>query len=348
MRLFLAPMEGVVDYHLRDLLTTLGGLDGCVTEFVRVSNQQQLPERVFTRLCPELHHNSRTRAGTPVKLQLLGGDAQALADNAAVAASLGASAIDLNFGCPAKTVNKSEGGACLLQYPQRIYGIVAAVRSALPEQVPVTVKIRLGYADRSAYLDNALAVAAGGANELTVHARSKVDGYKPPAYWEYIGKIRAALDIPVIANGEIWSVADYQRCREQTGCEDFMLGRGILARPDLALAIKAAAAGREYSPMSWQQVAILLFHYYLTTKPLYPAKFLGNRVKQWLAYLRNHYREAEILFTAIKRETTAAGIERGFERWVNRSAAVPPTVKHWQHSTTPVPSQQTRHRSPQS
>ena len=310
MQLIMAPMEGVIDHHMRDLLTGLGGLDGCVTEFVRVSNSRVLPRRAFHKLCPELNHQGLTRHGVPVKLQLLGGDPQTLADNAAYAASLGAHAIDLNFGCPAKTVNNSNGGASLLQYPELVYQIVAAVRRQVPAEIPVSAKIRLGYHDRSAYLDNAHAVAAAGASELTVHARSKADGYKPPAYWDYIQRIREAVTVPVVANGEIWTVADWRACYKQTGCSAFMLGRGILARPDLALAIRAEIEQRPYIPMTWQNVSGLLLDYHVNTRHLYPPRFLGNRIKQWLAYLRLTYTEADDLFHAIKREKDAAVFEQ--------------------------------------
>jgi len=114
MRLMLAPMEGVIDHVMRELLTSLGGVDRCVTEFVRVTDRL-LPPRVFRRLCPELDSGGTTASGVPVYLQLLGGQAAVLADNAARAAELGAPGIDLNFGCPAKTVNCSDGGAILLR-----------------------------------------------------------------------------------------------------------------------------------------------------------------------------------------------------------------------------------------
>lgn len=320
MRLFLAPMEGVVDYHFRDLLTALGGIDICVTEFVRINQHQRLPERVFKRFCPELNHQCHTRAGTPVRVQLLGGQPGSIAFNAAKVAAMGATAVDLNFGCPAKTVNKSDGGASLLREPQRLYDIVRAVRERVPNDTPVTAKIRLGYEDRSLYMDNTMAVYEAGANELVVHARSKADGYKPPAYWEYIAHIREAISIPVVANGEIWSVEDWRRCKEQSGCEDFMLGRGVLAQPDLPNQIRAYVEDTDYTPMTWQQVAQQLFDYYLTTKPLYPAKFLGNRVKQWLAYLKLQYPEAARLFENIKRLKNAEDIEAQFQRMFSAQA----------------------------
>lgn len=313
MRLFLAPMEGVVDHHMRDLLTGLGGIDLCVTEFVRVTDAV-LPERVFKRLCPELANQCRTAAGTPVRVQLLGSNTDKLALNGAKAARMGACAIDINFGCPAKTVNNNDGGATLLKNPQRVYNIVKAVRDAVPDQIPVTAKIRLGFEDRSRYLDNATAAWQGGANELTVHARSKADGYKPPAYWGYIGRIRETVSIPVIANGEIWILTDYQSCKEQSGCEDFMLGRGLLARPDLARQIKAFEQGEAYTPMPWESVCGLLYGFYLETGAAYPERFLGNRAKQWLMYLQRTYPQAEVLFEEIKRLRKHRDFEAAFKR----------------------------------
>ena len=145
-RLVLAPMEGVIDSVMRDLLTTIGGYDRCVTEFVRVS-QTILPSRVFHRLCPELLTGGRTPAGTPVFLQLLGNNPDLMARNAQVAEALGAPGIDLNFGCPAKTVNKSQGGAVLLKTPDLLGAVCAEVRAAVAPEIPVTAKIRLGFED---------------------------------------------------------------------------------------------------------------------------------------------------------------------------------------------------------
>ena len=126
MHITLAPMEGVVDHLMRDMLTQVGGFDLCVTEFFRIVDQL-MPKRVFYRLCPELHHQGFTPSGVPVKVQLLGQQADWLAENAFRAVELGSHGVDLNFGCPAKTVNKSKGGAVLLREPETIYKIVSAV-----------------------------------------------------------------------------------------------------------------------------------------------------------------------------------------------------------------------------
>ncbi len=304
-------MQGVVDHHLRDLLTRLGGLDGCVTEFIRVTDHC-LPPKVFLRLCPELAQGAVTTSGTPVKVQLLGSNPQALAANALKAAELGATAIDLNFGCPAKTVNNHCGGAKLLNDPPLIEKIVYAVRSALPESVSLSAKIRLGYESRNAYLAAARAVENGGAEELVIHARSKTDGYRPPAYWHLIAEIRANTQLALVANGEVWSPEDWQRCREMSLVPDVMLGRGILARPDLALAIKSYAQGKIHQPMSWYQTCQLLHQYHQSTKHHYPVKYLGNRVKQWLAYLRVYYPEADQFLESTKRCRDDSVLEKAF------------------------------------
>tara|TARA_R110000823_G_scaffold171736_5_gene304106 strand:+ start:13512 stop:14528 length:1017 start_codon:yes stop_codon:yes gene_type:complete len=304
MRLILAPMEGVVDHTMRSLLTSLGGIDRCVTEFVRVT-ERLLPPRVFFRLCPELSANGLTAAGVPVYVQLLGGQAVAVAENAARAAELGARGIDLNFGCPAKTVNRSDGGAILLREPERVHAIVSAVRTAVPADVPVTVKTRLGFEDDALFLDIVRGIQAAGATELAVHARTRRQGYRPPAHWEAIARAREILQIPVIANGEIWSVDDALRCREVSGCSDLMLGRGALCRPDLPRVIRSAlqvdSAVDTVQPLAWRAVIPLLLAYFDLNLAAYEARFVGNPIKQWLAYLRRHYWQAALLFERIKR-----------------------------------------------
>ena len=320
MRILLAPREGVIDALMRDTLSAIGGIDICVTEFIRV-NDHIFPDKVFYKRCPELLNNSLTSASTPVRVQLLGGKPKPIAGNAYKVALLGAKAVDLNFGCPAKTVNRSDGGACLLKEPHRVNDIVLAVRQAVPAHIPVTVKIRLGFDDRSAYMENALAAYEGGANELTVHARSRADGYKPPAYWEYIGEINQAIPITVNANGEIWNLADYQRCRAVTGCESFMLGRGLLACPDLALQIKAWHLGENYQAMSWPQLCSLLLVFFKKTAVSYPEKSMGNRLKQWLFYLCRQYAEAQVLFDKIKGSRDQIIIEKAIHGSMKQSSA---------------------------
>jgi len=237
-----------------------------------------------------------------VRIQLLGSKPRSLARNAAKAAKLGAPGIDLNFGCPAKTVNKNRGGACLLDETDLIQDIVQQVRDAVPSEIPVSAKIRLGYEDRDSYLQNASAIEAAGASELVVHARSKADGYRPPAYWETIAEIRRELKIPVVANGEIWSVEDFSRCKEVTGSDTFMLGRGALTRPGLGRAIKDFHQGKQVRYIPWPELCEDILDFFEQTCQFYPKKYTGNRLKQWLYYLQNYYAEARQLFEQIKKE----------------------------------------------
>ena len=288
-------MEGVVDHLMRDMLTRVGGFDLCVTEFVRIVDQK-LPQKTFYRLCPELHEGGKTPSGVPVRVQLLGQHPQWLAENALTAVELGSPGVDLNFGCPAKTVNKSKGGAVLLQYTELLHDIVKAVREAVPAHLPVTAKIRLGFEDKSLAIDNAVAIDEAGASELVVHARTKTEGYRPPAYWDWIKKIRAHTRLPVIANGEIWSYEDAKRCQEMSGCNDVMIGRGALAMPNLARHIRDNEA-----PMSWPELAQLLIDY--SGYEIYGDKgrYYPNRLKQWCGYLKRQYPQAEVLFDNIRR-----------------------------------------------
>lgn len=300
MRLILAPMEGVIDHTMRELLTNMGGLDRCVTEFVRVT-ERLLPPRVFHRYCPELQQGGHTASGVPVYLQLLGGQATPMAENAARAAGLGAPGIDLNFGCPAKTVNRADGGSILLREPERVHRIISSVRQAVPKEIPVSVKIRLGYEDRDLLEENVQAIAAAAPNELAIHARTKKDGYRPPAYWEEIARAREWTSLPIIANGEIWNLADALRCRQVSGCEDLMLGRGIICRPDLARMIAADNQGETIAPLDWPQVQALVLQLFELSVAHYDERYVGNPIKQWLAYMRHYYPHAALLFERIKR-----------------------------------------------
>lgn len=304
MRILLAPMEGLLDCVLRDILTRVGGVDLCVSEFVRVSGSL-LPNRTFLRIVPELDNGSKTTAGVPVRVQLLGSDPQMMAMNAARLAALNPAGIDLNFGCPAKTVNRHGGGSILLREPDRIFELVAAVRAAMPANMLLTAKMRLGYEDKSLALDCARAMQAGEAAEIVVHARTKVEGYKPPAHWEWIGRIQDAVQIPVIANGEIWTVADYQRCREISGVADVMLGRGIVANPALARMIKQG----DSACASWDELQPLLRDFWRLVQAHTLPKHHCGRMKQWLNFLRQTWPEAEIAFSTLRTVTQPDELE---------------------------------------
>lgn len=302
-RLILAPMEGVIDQHMRALLTDIGGIDLCVTEFLRVSNAV-VPDKTFFKICPELEHRCQTPNQVPVRLQLLGQNPQALADNAIKAIELGAQSIDLNFGCPAKTVNKSRGGAILLTDPPRIEKIVLAVRQAIPETIPVSAKIRLGWDDDSNAIEIAKRIEDAGANELTIHARTKKQGYRPPAYWHKIAEIKQHVKLNIVANGEVWSVDDYLHCLTESMCEDIMLGRGMLANPALALLIKQP----KLCQPDWSQVVQWILKSSTSIIENTNPNYFPARTKQWFKFLKLQYPEAEHNFKQLSRLNSSKSV----------------------------------------
>ncbi|SHH27353.1 tRNA dihydrouridine(16) synthase DusC [Ferrimonas marina] len=315
MRLVLAPMEGVMDPLMRQLLSELNPYDLCVTEFVRVVDVL-LPNKVFYRLSPELHNGGKTLSGTPVRVQLLGQEPKWLAANAARAIELGSPGVDMNFGCPAKTVNRSKGGAVLLQEPERIYQILSAMRQAVPQDQVLSAKIRLGWDDPAHVTEIADAVVQAGADELAIHARTKTDGYKAEAIkWDHIKPVVEKLDIPVIANGEIFSHQDALACQQASGCTDLMVGRGSLRIPNLGHVVKHGKA-----PLSWAEMQPILYRYTQMEVRGDKEIYLPNRIKQWFGYLRKAYPEATEQFEQLRTLRKSAEIVALFEHAADHAA----------------------------
>jgi tRNA-dihydrouridine synthase C len=328
MRIVLAPLEGVMDHTVRELLTSLGGYDLCVTEFLRVSNHQLLPPRTFYQLAPELENNGFTASGVPVRMQLLGSQPDTLAMNAQRAIELGSHGIDLNLGCPAKTVNKSKGGATLLKEPQLISDAVAALRKVVPVDKTLSVKIRLGWDDPNCVHEIVEAIVSAGADELTIHARTKEDGYKAETIkWHYIAQVKERLaregkNLSIIANGEIWNISDALKCRKISGCNDLMIGRGALATPNLA-AIVAGISEK----MSWLSVVEMILDYRKVQVISSKGHHYSSRVKQWLSQMRQSYSEAHELFMLIKRIKKCDDMQIALERYLE--ALMTGKVNEW-------------------
>ena len=313
-------MEGVTDWAMRDLLTSLGGIDQCVTEFLRVTDKLH-PYKVFEKNCPELKTGSKTRSGTTVFVQLLGGQALPLAENALRAHEMGAAGVDLNFGCPAKTVNRHDGGASLLKSTDRIYNIVKTVRDAVPSTTPVTAKVRLGFDDPSHCLDNVKACEDAGATWVTVHCRTKTDGYKPPAYWEWIPKIKERTKVKIIANGEIWNVNDFEKCKSQTNCEDFMIGRGALRNPYVFKEIKNHVQQQNQLisnvPLNSPNSLDLIVPFFDACTVYVNEHFATARTKQWLSQLRLASPRAREVFDQVKIHKKPVEFKSHLEKLLN-------------------------------
>ncbi|NWK75479.1 tRNA-dihydrouridine synthase [Acinetobacter sp. SwsAc6] len=295
MKLVLAPMEGLTDPIMRDVLTSVGSFDWCVTEFIRVTDSV-LPDHVYHSYCPELLTEGKTAAGTPVHVQFLGNNPDMLAANAVRAVELGAPAIDMNFGCPAKTVNRHRGGSVLLDEPEVVHELVKAVRDAVPAHIPVSAKMRLGYLDRNFTLENAHAIEDAGASWVTVHARTKADGYTPPAFWDLLQPIRESLKINVIANGEIWTNADAKQCQRESGCEDLMIGRAAVTTPDITQCIRK---NTDEALITWEELIQLQIRF--LSGPYKKEINMVGRYKQWLGMMSKHYPEAKVLWDDVKK-----------------------------------------------
>ncbi|AKO38643.1 tRNA-dihydrouridine synthase C [[Haemophilus] ducreyi] len=314
-RIMLAPMQGVLDPFMRKLLTAYNDYDLCVSEFVRVVDQR-LPKKTFYRLAPELLQGGLTDSGTPIRVQLLGQYPQWLAENAQLAIELGSYGIDFNCGCPSKTVNGSHGGgAALLKDPELIYCATKAIREAVPKAQPVSVKMRLGWDCASQCFEIADAIQQAGADEITVHGRTKQDGYRAERInWQAIGQIQQRLNIPVIANGEILDFNSAQKCREITACCGLMIGRGALNTPNLSKVIKYNVA-----KMAWSEVLQLLYEYVNMPNERDSGFYHVARIKQWLHYLDKAYPEAVDLFQIVKTEHSYDGVKAHIEKAVGRN-----------------------------
>jgi len=318
--LVLAPMEGVTDYPMRVFQGESGAFQYGVCEFIRVS-QEPPPPKVFHRYVPELQRPSRL----PVQVQLLGGDPEKMAKSALIAIQSGATGIDINFGCPAPTVNRHDGGATLLKYPCRIEAIVKAVRTAVPKNIPVSAKLRLGWDSPDAIHENAEKVEAAGADWITIHGRTKIQGYAPPALWVPIGEVQRRLSIPVVANGDIWTREDFLRCQEVTGCEHFMLGRSALANPWLSRELASLLGLRLAGEPEWYGQGVcgeksdwlpVLRRFTELALPFFTHPgYVARRLKQWLKMAANRGMFQE--FEAVKRIETLEEVLA----WLHRETA---------------------------
>ncbi|AWW35019.1 tRNA dihydrouridine(16) synthase DusC [Mannheimia varigena] len=310
-KIILAPMQGVLDPFVRNLLTSVNEYDLCISEFVRVVDQK-LPKKAFYRLAPELYQGGLTDSGTPVRVQILGQHPQWLAENAALAIELGSHGVDLNCGCPSKTVNGSNGGASLLKDPDLIYRATKAMREAVPNEQIVSVKVRLGWDSAEQCFEIADAAQQGGANEITVHGRTKSDGYRAERInWQAIGEIQQRLTIPVTANGEIWDFESAKNCQKITTCNTLMIGRGALNTPNLSKVVKY-----NQPKMAWNEVLQLLFKYVQMENQFDTGFYHVARIKQWLRYLDKEYPQAAELFDILKTEHGYDGLKAHIEKAV--------------------------------
>ncbi|MFM2162375.1 MAG: hypothetical protein RLZZ383_1887 [Pseudomonadota bacterium] len=252
--LVLAPMEGVTDVSFRQLVRKVGGAGLVYTEFVPARGLSQ--NLKAARELVSFDEDER-----PIALQVYGRDPATLAEGARVAEALGADIVDLNMGCPSKKVCAHSGGSALLQDLGLATHIVRAMRAAL--QGPFTVKMRSGWdpSHRNA-LDVARMCEAEGVDAVTVHWRTRADGYAGTRDVSTIAAIKAALRIPVIANGDVVDAESGARMLADTGADGLMVGRGAIRNPWVFHELGHALYGRKEVVPDKAERARVLFAYF--------------------------------------------------------------------------------------
>jgi len=223
-RVLQSPLSGVTDMVFRGLVRRFAPQSMVYTEMVNATGLH------YVKQLPKIMEVDRGE--TPISIQLFDCRPDFLAEAAAKAVAEGADTIDINMGCPVNKITKNGGGSSLLRQPALAETIVSKVVQAVP--VPVTVKTRIGWNEQEInILDFAKRMENAGAQMITVHGRTRAQGYNGSAKWEWIRKVKEILTIPVIANGDIFSVASAVRCLELTGADGVMCSRGTLGYPFL-------------------------------------------------------------------------------------------------------------------
>lgn len=271
----LAPMEGVGDSAFRIAMASVGGFDEAVRDFLRVPRFAHVKSLALQYIPDEL-------APIPLAVQIMGADPVLMADMAKEVMERGAKRIDINCGCPSNTVTGRGAGSSLLKDPSFIYEVAKAVVEAV--SIPVTLKMRSGYEDTSLFKENLKAAEESGIAYLTLHPRTKVDGYGPPANWDLIAEAKSFLKIPIVGNGDILTVDHALKMLEYTKCDALMIGRGSIINPFLFKQIRAHFSGVPYKP-KWEDLCHYLDAYIGAIYQDASTKLQINKLKQLFGFI---------------------------------------------------------------
>jgi nifR3 family TIM-barrel protein len=272
--LILAPMEGVGDRCFRKAMAVIGGFDEAVRDFLRVPKQAHIPSLVADYLPDEI-------APIPLAAQLMGSDPELMGAAAQELERKGAPRIDVNCGCPSNTVTGKGAGSSLLKDPSFLNQVAEAVVKAV--SIPVTLKMRSGYEDISLFKENLLAAEASGVRYITLHPRTKVDGYGPPARWDLIAEAKSILKIPLVGNGDIVNVKTALAMLKTTHCDALMVGRGSVMNPFIFHQIKSHFSEKPYIPQ-WNDLLRYFDVYLAETAADMPIKGKVNKLKQLMSF----------------------------------------------------------------
>jgi len=235
--LILAPMEGVGDQFFRKAMTSIGGFDEAVRDFLRV------PANAHVKSLASQYHADEM-SPIPLAAQIMGSDPDLMAAMAKELEKRGAPRIDINLGCPSNIVNARGAGSSMLKDPNLVYKNAKAVVEAV--SIPVTAKMRSGFEDISLFKENLFAAQESKITYLTLHPRTKVEGYRSKANWDLIAEAKRILKIPVVGNGDIFTKEDALKMVSYTKCDALMIGRGSLINPFIFLEIRAHFDKKKY------------------------------------------------------------------------------------------------------
>jgi tRNA-dihydrouridine synthase B len=234
----LAPMAAVTDLPFRTVCEEHGvGLT--ITEFLSANALTAGARKTVDKMTASL-------GGRPFGVQIFGRELDLLVRAAEMAMGIGARLLDINMGCPAKRVVAGECGSALMKEPELAQEMVRTIRRALPADVPLTVKHRAGWDDRHRNAPEfACALVEAGAAMITVHGRTRTQGFSGRADLDIIRKVREAVPyhVPVVGNGDVVDVEGYRRMRGETGCDAVMIGRGAMGNPWLFRSVRALSRG---------------------------------------------------------------------------------------------------------
>lgn len=274
--LILAPMEGVGDRSFRKAMASVGAFDEAVQDFIRVPLNAHIKSLASVYDADEL-------APFPLAAQIMGSEPELMAAMAEELVARRAPRIDVNCGCPSNTVTGRNAGSSLLKDPNLLLKILKAVVEAVPTAT-VTVKMRSGYEDISLFNENILAAQESGVRFISLHPRTKVDGYTPPARWDLIARAKSMLKIPLVGNGDILTVHDAVTMLSTTGCDALMIGRGSIMNPFIFHQIRAHFEGRLYQPR-WEDLWAFFEVFLRETPNNFSMHLRVNKMKQLLSFL---------------------------------------------------------------
>ncbi len=286
----LAPMSGITDTVFRRFIRHLGGCGLLMTEFTSADGLLR-DRRVRGRY---LHFYDDEH---PISAQLFGSDPVVMADAARMIEDLGFDLVDLNLGCPAKKVVKCNGGSGLLRDLPAIRRIFAAVRAAV--KIPFTVKFRMGWNQQEIVcVELARMAEACGLQAVALHARTREQGYGGQAQWEWIARVKQAVSIPVIGNGDIRVPQDAFAIVAQTGCDGLMVGRTAASNPWIFRQIaQLAATGRFDEPRENDRYQMIRTYFQLLIEEQMPGA--AGKMKQFASWFTHGVRNGSLLRKAV-------------------------------------------------